>query len=278
MTIAPVTGPVTYTVDAQPPTACPGGQVQLIVTAHNNGTETASAGVGLVIGPIPHISLGEVGPFDVPPQGDAQASIWVTVPLLPSGRQWIALVGGSAPDGSIVGGSLVVQSPGIPEPGGVGGLVGQVFSFDDSANSGLSLPHGMAIGQARAMTEGASGVFGTVFVASEGPQAARSLLVFARANGPTVPEIGPTGVTIMPQHPIAFTVTNVFDLTTDIDEGFELSACRVGTSDDDHVVALVGPPDLQDDRGRVRGARRAWRFTTAGLTELHAGDVTCELL
>ena len=90
---------------------CPGGLVELIVRAHNNGAKDEIAGVGLLIGPIPHIALGEVGPFDVPAGGDGSANITITVPLLPAGRYTIDLVGGSSESGSLSGGTLIVKNP-----------------------------------------------------------------------------------------------------------------------------------------------------------------------
>jgi hypothetical protein len=115
MTIAPTTGPLVYTVEARPPAACPGGRVELVVHAHNSGSQVEVAAVGLVIGPIPHIALGEVGPFNVPAGGDSTASITITVPLLPPGRQPIGLIGGSSEGGSIDGGTVIVKDPLAPD-------------------------------------------------------------------------------------------------------------------------------------------------------------------
>ena len=111
MTIAPTTGPLTYSVEAHPSEVCPGGRVELTVHAHNNGAQVEVAGVGLVIGPIPHIALGEVGPFDVPAGGDGSAHITITVPLLPAGPYTIGLLGGSSESGSLSGGTLIVKNP-----------------------------------------------------------------------------------------------------------------------------------------------------------------------
>lgn len=111
MTIAPVTSPLSYLVDSDPRAACPGAHVVLTVHAHNSGASEETAGVGIVVGPIPHIALGEVGPFTVPPHGDAVAQLTIVVPLLAPGAWPIALVGGSAEDGSVTVGWLTVKRP-----------------------------------------------------------------------------------------------------------------------------------------------------------------------
>jgi hypothetical protein len=150
------------------------------------------------------------------------------------------------------------------------------FSFD--APEQLALPEGMTIGEGVVLDDPPSTVFGSVSVASDGPPTGRrSLLVFARAVGLTAPEISPTGATILPSLPLVFQVTNAFDLSLADDETYALGECRLGGADDRNVVAIVGPPNRVDDRGAVRGAHRAWRFTRTGLSELDPEQVTREL-
>ena len=111
MTIVPVTGSLTYSVEVHPSEACPGARVELIVHAHNSGARDEMAGVGILIGPIPHIALGEVGPFAVPAGGDGNAPITITVPILPPGQYPILLLGGSSASGSLASGSITVKNP-----------------------------------------------------------------------------------------------------------------------------------------------------------------------
>jgi hypothetical protein len=82
--------------------------VELIVHAHNNGAQDEIARVGLLIGPIPHIALGEVSPFDVPAGGDGTAQITITVPLLPAGSYMIDLLSDNGP---LTSGTLIVKIP-----------------------------------------------------------------------------------------------------------------------------------------------------------------------
>ena len=109
MTIAPTESQLTYAVEADPPAACPGARVTLTVHAHNASDQTQNAGVSLVIGSIPHIVLGGVGPFPVPPNGDASSQLVITVPLLAPGAYTFGLVGGSSDDGSVASGTFTVQ-------------------------------------------------------------------------------------------------------------------------------------------------------------------------
>ena len=116
MTIPPSTGPLTYSVETHPSQACPGGRVELVVHAHNNGQQAEVSDIGLLIGGLPHIGVGEVR-FDVPAAGDASSQIIITVPLLPAGRYTIDFVGGTGPGpagGSLSGGVLVVNNPVSP--------------------------------------------------------------------------------------------------------------------------------------------------------------------
>ncbi len=162
-------------------------------------------------------------------------------------------------------------------------LVGRMFSFasDGLTEARLGLWPGMTIGHGSIM-DTVTEMFGSVFVVrideSAGYAGYSSLLVFALANGRTTAEISSTGSTILPVYPTVFTVTDVFEFDLASGESYVLGYCEVGGEYDRNVVAIIGPPDSYDDRGQLRAARRAWRYTANGLVEVDAPSVTCEVI
>ncbi len=95
MTLVPSLGPLTFVVEAEPQSVCPGGQVLVTVRIHNSGEYDESAAPALLIGPIPHIVLDILDAVVVKAGGDAAVSGTVTVPVLPDGSYDIIVKGGS---------------------------------------------------------------------------------------------------------------------------------------------------------------------------------------
>jgi hypothetical protein len=87
----------------------PAGRVFVTVRIHNAGVYDESAAPSLLIGPIPHIVLGDLDLVVKKAGGDAFVSGTVTIPLLPEGSDEIIIRGGS-----FDGATIAVRSPDAP--------------------------------------------------------------------------------------------------------------------------------------------------------------------
>lgn len=117
-----------------------------------------------------------------------------------------------------------------------------------------------------------SGPYGSTFDIVVDPSArygpGSSILVFAAAEQPAA--LGSD---------MTLTVTDAFDFTLAIDEGYSLPhiGCRIGDAYAPDVVAVIGPPVDSADRGQISPARLAWQYNRDGLTSIDANNVRCEL-
>lgn len=102
----PIPGPLTYTLDVRPGAVCPGATIEITVHAHNSSDHDAQAGGAVLLGPIPHIALGEFGVFNVAAGSDGVHQLNVTMPLLPPGQYLIFLLGAG-----FTGATITVKDP-----------------------------------------------------------------------------------------------------------------------------------------------------------------------
>jgi hypothetical protein len=103
MTLPPGNELLDFTVRVDSSEVCVGAELRFDISAHNRGPNPVEVAPRLVITEVlPHLVLATLDPVVIPPEGDVQVEVVVTVPPLPAGSYKVFVSNGSQRGGALI--------------------------------------------------------------------------------------------------------------------------------------------------------------------------------